>query len=81
MRRLRVESFDSVITIDNAIGHLVKSDFNIAISNIHQSLNQGGIYVFDILDLDAVTDEVIHANSEKMTNVIITEDGTRINNV
>lgn len=81
MRTLQVDSFDAVITIDNAIGHLVKSDFNIAISNIHQNLNHGGIYVFDILDLDAMTDEVIQADSEKMTNVSITEDGTRINNV
>ncbi len=37
--------------------------------------------MFDILDLDAMTDEVIQADSEKMTNVSITEDGTRINNV
>ena len=37
--------------------------------------------MFDILDLDAVTDEVIQADNEKMTNVSITEDGTRINNV
>jgi len=28
-----------------------------------------------------MTDEVIQADSEKMTNVSITEDGTRINNV
>ena len=81
MRTLQVGAFDAVITIDNAIGHLVKSDFNVAINNIRQNLNHGGIYVFDILDLDAMTDEVIKADSEKMTNVSITEDGTRINNV
>ncbi len=81
MRTLQAGHFDTVITIDNAIGHLTKSDFNVAINNIHKNLNRGGIYVFDILNLDAMTDEVIEADSEKMTNVSITEDGTRINNV
>ena len=81
MRNLQVGNFDAVITIDNAIGHLVKSDFNVAISNIHKNLKCGGIYVFDILNLDAMTDEVIETDSKKMTSVSITEDGSRINNV
>ena len=51
MRELQVSQFDAVITIDNAIGHLVKNDFNIAISNIYKNLKSNGIYVFDILNL------------------------------
>lgn len=66
MRDLHVDEFDAVITIDNAIGHLVKSDFDIAVKNIHQNLKPGGIYIFDILNLDAMTDEVIEADSKKM---------------
>lgn len=81
MRNLQVGQFDAVITIDNAIGHLVKNDFNIAISNIYKNLKSGGIYVFDILNLDAMTDEVIEADSKKMTSESITLDGTVIHNV
>jgi ubiquinone/menaquinone biosynthesis C-methylase UbiE len=81
MRYLQVGEFDAVITIDNAIGHLVKNDFNIAISNIFKNLKSGGIYVFDILNLDAMTDEVMEADSKKMTNESITIDGTIIHNV
>jgi hypothetical protein len=81
MRNLQVGQFDAVITIDNAIGHLVKNDFNIAISNIYKNLKSGGIYVFDILNLDAMTDEVIEADSKKMTSESITTDGTIIQNV
>lgn len=81
MLNLQVGWFDAVITIDNAIGHLVKSDFNIAISNIYKNLKSGGIYVFDILNLDAMTDEVIEADNKKMTGESITIDGTIIHNV
>ncbi len=81
MRKLQIGPFDAVITIDNAIGHLVKKDFNVAISNIYKNLKSGGIYVFDILNLNAMTDEVIEADSKKMTNVSITTDGTKIHNV
>lgn len=81
MRNLQIGEFDAVITIDNAIGHLVKNDFNIAISNIYKNLKSGGIYIFDILNLDAMTDEVIEADSKKMTCESITIDGTIIQNV
>ena len=81
MRTLQSGKFDAVITIDNAIGHLVKNDFNLAISNISKNLKNGGIYVFDILNLDAMTDEVIEDDSKKMTSEIITTDGTIIHNV
>lgn len=81
MRSLHIGQFDAVITIDNAIGHLVKNDFDIAISNIYKNLKSGGIYVFDILNLDAMTDEVIEADSKEMTGESITSDGTTIHNV
>lgn len=81
MRNLQVGQFDAVITIDNAIGHLVENDFNVAVSNIYKNLKSGGIYVFDILNLDAMTDEVIEADSKKMTSESITIDGTIIHNV
>lgn len=81
MRTLQLGQFDAVITIDNAIGHLIKNDFNIAISNIYQNLKSGGIYIFDILNLDAMTDEVIEADSKKMTSESITSDGAIIHNV
>ena len=80
MRKVQLGQFDAVITIDNAIGHLVKDDFNIAIKNIYDNLKNGGIYIFDILNLDAMTDEVIEADSKKMTGESVTTDGTAIHN-
>lgn len=44
--------FDSVITIFNSIGHLTKSDFAKTIQNIYKNLKLGGIYIFDIFNLD-----------------------------
>jgi len=59
MRTLKVGKFDAVITIFNAVGHLTKQGFIKAIRNIHRNLNDGGIYVFDILNLQAMTDQVV----------------------
>jgi SAM-dependent methyltransferase len=81
MRTAQIGIYDAVITIDNAIGHLVKTDFAIAIENIYDNLKSDGIYIFDILNLDAMTDEVIKADSEKMTSVSVAADGTAISNV
>lgn len=81
MRDLQLGEFDAVITIDNAIGHLVKDDFEIAIRNIYKNLKTGGIYIFDILNLDAMTDEIIESDSKKMSNTAITADGSVISNV
>lgn len=52
MRTIKVGKFDAAITIFNAIGHLTKAGFEKAIRNIHQNLNDGGIYVFDIFNLN-----------------------------
>lgn len=60
MRTIKVGQFDAVITIFNAIGHLTKVDFEKALQNIHANLKDGGIYVFDIFNLQAITDQVIN---------------------
>lgn len=60
MRALRVGKFDAVITIFNAIGHLTKADFEKALQNIHANLKDGGVYVFDIFNLQAITDDIIN---------------------
>jgi 2-polyprenyl-3-methyl-5-hydroxy-6-metoxy-1,4-benzoquinol methylase len=44
--------FDAAITIFNAIGHLTREDFKLTIQNINRNLNPGGLYIFDIFNLD-----------------------------
>ncbi len=51
MRTIKVGKFDAVITIFNAVGHLTKLDFEKAMQNVHENLNDGGLYVFDIFNL------------------------------
>lgn len=81
MRTVQLGEFDAVITIDNAIGHLVKSDFHLALKNIARNLKTGGLYIFDILNLDAMTDEVINLDSEKVSDSTTTTDGTILSNI
>ncbi|MCE3255464.1 MAG: uncharacterized protein K0R25_958 [Rickettsiaceae bacterium] len=57
MRNLKVGKFDAVITIFNAVGHLTKSGFEKAMKNINQNLKAGGIYVFDIFNSEAMSEE------------------------
>lgn len=52
MRNKKVGKYDAVITIFNSIGHLAKADFKLAIKNIKDNLNPGGLYIFDIFNLD-----------------------------
>lgn len=59
MRNIRVGKLDAVITIFNAIGHLSKADFETALQNICANLKDSGIYIFDIFNLQAITDQVI----------------------
>lgn len=54
MRTIKVGKFDAAITIFNAIGHLTKSGFEKAMRNIQRNLNEGGVYVFDIINLSYV---------------------------
>lgn len=59
MRSSRLGKFDAVITMFNAIGHLSKSGFEKALKNIHHNLQDGGIYVFDIMNLEVLTDKAV----------------------
>ena len=52
MRATKVGKFDAVITIFNSIGHLTKEDFIKTIKNIYSNLNDGGLYIFDIFNLN-----------------------------
>lgn len=52
IRTSKVGKFDAVISIFNAIGHLTKEDFIKAIGNIADNLNDNGLYIFDIFNLN-----------------------------
>jgi ubiquinone/menaquinone biosynthesis C-methylase UbiE len=52
MRTAKAGKFDAVITIFNSIGHLTKEDFIKAIKNIYSNLNDAGLYIFDIFNLN-----------------------------
>lgn len=51
-RTIHAGQFDAAITIFNSIGHLTREDFKITIDNIKRNLNNGGLYIFDIFNLD-----------------------------
>lgn len=59
MRTIQVGKFDAAITMFNAVGHLTKAGFEKAMRNVNKNLKDGGIYVFDIFNLEALTDEVV----------------------
>ena len=59
MRTLQVGQFDAVITMFNAIGHLRKKDFEKTLKNIRKNLKDGGLYIFDIFNLEAMTDSAV----------------------
>jgi ubiquinone/menaquinone biosynthesis C-methylase UbiE len=59
MRTLKAGKFDAVITIANAIGHLTKNEFERTVKNVARNLKDGGVYLFDILNLEAMTVEVV----------------------
>lgn len=59
MRNIKLGQFDAVITMFNAIGHLTKDNFSVALENIHHNLTQGGIYIFDIFNLEAMSDQEV----------------------
>lgn len=52
IRTSKIGKFDSIISIFNAVGHLTKDDFSIAMRNVADNLNENGIYVFDNFNLD-----------------------------
>lgn len=51
MRTAKIETFDAVITIFNAVGHLTKVDFETTMRTIHANLKDGDMYIFDIFNL------------------------------
>lgn len=59
MRTAQVGTFDAVITIFNAIGHLTVKDFEKTLQNVAKNLKPNGIYVFDIFNIGAMTDKVV----------------------
>ncbi|WP_162654703.1 class I SAM-dependent methyltransferase [Lentilitoribacter sp. Alg239-R112] len=59
MRDIQVGRFDAVITMFNAIGHVSKHDFLKTIGNVRNNLKPGGFYVFDIFNLEAMSDDAI----------------------
>lgn len=78
MRTVKIGKFDAIITIFNAIGHLTKADFEKTLRNIKANLNNNGVYVFDILNLQSITSEVMDdfkmdiestVNEERIHNV------------
>jgi len=78
MRTIKAGTFDAVITIFNAIGHLTKSDFEKAIENIYNNLKTGGLYVFDIFNLQAMTDKAV---SELAMDIEKTVNDAKIHNI
>ena len=78
MRTLKVGKFDAVITIFNAIGHLTTDDFEKAIKNIYDNLKPGGIYLFDIFNLEAMNDDVVQNLAMDINKDVGT---TRIHNI
>lgn len=78
MRVLRAGKFDAVITIFNAIGHLTKADFEKTLQNIHANLKDGGVYVFDIFNLQTITDDIIDDFSLDIESIV---NGVKMRNV
>lgn len=78
MRTLKVAKFDAAITMFNAVGHLTKIDFETAMRNIRGNLKPGGIYVFDIYNLSAMTDGAVNDLAMDSTK---TANSTTIHNV
>ena len=52
MRSTCVGEFDAALTVFNAVGHLTRADFEMAMRNMASNLKGGGLYVFDIFNLD-----------------------------
>ncbi|MBX3710118.1 MAG: class I SAM-dependent methyltransferase [Gammaproteobacteria bacterium] len=78
IRELRVGKFDAVITIFNAIGHLTKADFEKALQNIHANLKDGGVYIFDIFNLQTITDDIMDNFAMDVESAV---NGVKIHNI
>lgn len=78
MRDVKIGKFDAVITMFNAIGHVTKVDFEKTLKNIHANLRDGGVYIFDIFNLQAITDDVIDDFKMDIKSVV---NGVNIRNI
>ena len=57
MRYIKIRKFDTTITMFNAIGHLTKdTEFEEALLKHLFKLKDDGIYIFDIFNLETITD-------------------------
>lgn len=54
MRDVSLGRFDAIISMYNAVGHLRPDEFRMACANAADHLGEGGIYIFDIFDRDAM---------------------------
>lgn len=52
MRTVQAGQFDAVVSIFNAVGHLIKTDFEMAMRNAYSNLKPNGLFIFDIFNLD-----------------------------
>lgn len=78
-RTVNAGSYDAVITIFNAIGHLTREDFKLTIQNINRNLNSGGLYIFDIFNLDYLKFE---SNITKLTgDWLATSNGNKFRKI
>lgn len=77
MRYIKIRKFDTAITMFNAIGHLTKDEFEEALRNIYSNLKDDGIYIFDIFNLEAITDEVVSTFVMDIDKII---NGVRVHN-
>lgn len=78
MRKIKLGLFDAVITIFNAVGHLTKAGFDKALKNINRNLKDGGLYIFDIINLDAMTDDAVNHLAMDLRKTV---GNTRIHNI
>jgi len=59
MRTTKIGTFDAIIAIFNAVGHLTKKGFEKAMRNASSNLSEGGLYLFDIFNLDCKKNDVM----------------------
>jgi SAM-dependent methyltransferase len=71
----RFGRFDAAISIFNAVGHINRRDLGTAMENVAQNLKDGGIFIFDILNLDYMTSG--NFVRHEFMDVARTEDNTK----
>ena len=71
MKSAKYGTFDAAICIFNAIGHLTRLDCSKFFQNAYKSLNNGGIFVFDILNFTALKTDIfeLYKNTDEEAEV------------